>query len=132
MKPKISIVGLAVADIPRSVRFYGEGLGFPVHNYKEGDDFVLFRLEGAWLSLEQQEARMKALPVGAQTFSTVSLSHNVASEAAVRDVYTQAINAGATPTTPPRKAHWGGYEAGFADPDGHRWDIAYNPFTDLT
>jgi len=132
MKPKISIVSLAVSDLDRALAFYREGLGFPTHNYADGDDFILFRLEGAWLSLYARQEALKDLPAGALAFSTVALSHNVASKAAVREVFELGLAAGATALKAPRPAHWGGYEAAFADPDGHVWDIAYNPFTDLT
>jgi len=64
--------------------------------------------------------------------SSIALSHNVASEEAVRAVFEQGLAAGATAIKRPQPAPWGGYEAAFADPDGHVWDIAMNPFTDLT
>jgi uncharacterized protein len=131
VKPKISIVSLAVADIGRSLAFYRDGLGFPTHNYAEGDDYVMLVLGGAWLSLllrPPDESRAQP-PAGAPV---VGLSHNVTSPEAVRAVYEEALAAGATPVIPPRAAPWGGWEASFADPDGHLWDIAYNPFTDLT
>jgi len=132
MKPKISIVSLSVRDLAASVAFYRDGLGFPTHNHAEGDDYVMFRLEGSWLSLVTREAALADLPSDAVRFSTFGLSHNVASPAAVDEVYQFALAAGATPVKPPQAAPWGGYESNFADPDGHVWDIAYNPFTDLT
>ena len=132
MKPKISIVGLSVRDLARSLAFYRDGLGFPTHNYADGDDYIMFRLEGSWLSLMAREHAFKDLPIDALTVSAVSLSHNVESEAAVRKVFELGVAAGATALKPPLPAPWGGYEAAFADPDGHVWDIAYNPFTDLT
>jgi catechol 2,3-dioxygenase-like lactoylglutathione lyase family enzyme len=132
MKPKISIVSLAVTDLTRALSFYRDGLGFPTHNYADGDDFILFALEGSWLSLHAREQALKDLPSGSSTFSSFGLSHNVPSKAAVNEVYELGLKAGATPLKPPQDAEWGGYEASFADPDGHVWDIAYNPFTDLT
>lgn len=133
MKPKISIVSLTVSDIGRALAFYRDGLGFPTHNYADGDVYVMFRLEGSWLSIVAREETQKDLPDGvALTFSSVALSHNVASEAAVRAVFEQGLAAGATAIKSPRPAPWGGYEAAFADPDGYVWDIAMNPFTDLT
>jgi uncharacterized protein len=132
MKPKISIVSLHVADIDRALRFYRDGLGFPTHNYADGDTYVMLALEGGWLSLMASDDPLIDLPAGAQRFSSVGLSHNVPSKEAVREVYEQGLAAGATPLKAPQDAPWGGYEAGFADPDGHVWDIAWNPFTDLT
>jgi len=127
LKPKISIVSLTVADLGRALAFYRDGLGFPTHNYADGDDFILLKLDGAWLSLMAGEVASQA---GAAP--TIALSHNEPSKAGVDAVYAEAIAAGATPLKPPQDAPWGGYEAGFADPDGHVWDIAWNPFTDLT
>jgi len=132
VKPKISIVGLSVADLDRALAFYRDGLDFPTHNYADGDDYIMFRLEGSWLSLMAREHAFEDLGVAGLTVSTVSLSHNVPSEAAVREVFEQGVAAGATALKSPQPAPWGGYEAAFADPDGHMWDIAYNPFTDLT
>ena len=133
MKPKISIVSLSVADLGRSLAFYRDGLGFPTHNHADGDDYIMFRLDGSWLSIVARKEVLKILPTAAAlSFSTVSLSHNVPTEAAVREVFEQGLAAGATALKAPKPAPWGGYEAAFADPDGHIWDIAMNPFTDLT
>jgi catechol 2,3-dioxygenase-like lactoylglutathione lyase family enzyme len=132
MKPKISIVGLGVTDLTRAVAFYRDGLGFPTHNYAEGDDYILFALEGTWLALHPRSAAASDLPPGSGASSLTWLSHNAPSKAGVDEVFQQGLAAGATALTPPREAPWGGYEASFADPDGHVWDIAYNPFTDLT
>ena len=132
MKPKISLITLGVDDMARAIRFYRDGLGFPTHNFAEGDDFAMFKLDGTWLALHPNEMMAKYAPAGAQRGFGISLSHNEPSPERVDAVFAEAIAAGATVTTPPRKADWGGYEAGFADPDGHIWDIAYNPFTDLT
>ena len=129
MKPKLSIVGLRVAHLGRALAFYRDGLGFPTHNYADGDDFILFALEGTWLALHPRPAGPAGLPPDNATFW---LSHNVASKAEVDAVYQQGLAAGAAPLTPPRDAPWGGYEASFADPEGNVWDIACNPFTDLT
>ena len=129
MKPKISVVSLSVADLGRALAFYRDGLGFPTHNYADGDDFVFLKLEGAWLSLSPRNPRAPVAPAGA---ATIGLSHNAPSKAEVDAVYALALSVGATPVKAPQDAPWGGYEAGFADPDGHVWDIAWNPFTDLT
>jgi uncharacterized glyoxalase superfamily protein PhnB len=129
MKPKISVVSLSVADLGRALAFYRDGLGFPTHNYADGDDFVFLKLEGAWLSLMARDAAKVARPPGA---STISISHNAPSKAEVDAVYRLALSAGATTVQAPQDAPWGGYEAAFADPDGHVWGLAWNPFTDLT
>src|ERR1700733_13101308 len=105
MKPKISIVSLSVFDIARALAFYRDGLGFPTHNYTDGDDYIMFRLEGSWLSLHQRDP---ALPSGV---CTPGLSRNVRSPAEVDHVYQAALSVGATAIKPPQPAEWGGYEA---------------------
>lgn len=65
-------------------------------------------------------------------FSGITLAHNVASEKAVDKVFKLAITAGAKPTKQPQKTSWGGYSGYFSDPDGYLWEVAFNPFTDLT
>ena len=104
-------------------------MGFRPHNYADGDDFIFLKLEGAWLSLQTRGAAHVALAPGA---STISISHNAPSKAEVDAVYRLALGAGATAVQAPQEAPWGGYEAAFADPDGHVWGLAWNPFTDLT
>ncbi len=134
MKPKISLVTLGVSDVERALAFYRDGLGFPVHNYKPGEDFAMLALEGSWLALypwkdlaEEVEVPIEDLRPGGAT-----LAHNVASKAEVDAVFALAVAAGATPRKPPRDVFWGGYSGYFADPDGHLWEVAWNPFTDLT
>lgn len=129
MKPKISVVSLSVADLERSLAFYRDGLGFPTHNYTDGDDFIFLKLEGAWLSLMARNAAKVPLAPGT---STIEIAHNAPSKAEVDAVYQRALSVGATSVQTPQDAPWGGYEAAFADPDGHVWGLAWNPFTDLT
>jgi uncharacterized glyoxalase superfamily protein PhnB len=71
------------------------------------------------------------VPAGAARFSGVSLAHNVNSEADVERVLGEAVAAGAKVFKPGQKAFWGGYSGYFADPDGHLWEVAYNPFMPL-
>src|SRR5262249_24842925 len=64
-------------------------------------------------------------------FSGVTLAWNLASEAEVDAAMARAVNAGAKGLRPPSQAFWGGYTSCFADPDGHVWEIAHNPFWPL-
>ncbi len=134
MKPKISIVGLAVRDLGRSLVFYRDGLGFPLHNYKEGDDCIFFALEGAFLSLYPHDKAAEDAGVSPEGsgFSGITLAHNVPSKEAADAVFAQAIAAGARAVKKPQEVFWGGYSGYFADPDGNLWEVAFNPFTDLT
>jgi catechol 2,3-dioxygenase-like lactoylglutathione lyase family enzyme len=134
MKPKISIVTLGVRDFATSLAFYREGLGFPTHNHTEGEAHVMFRLEGSWLSLYPRGllAEDATVPDDGHGFSGVTLAHNVASKEEVDAVFAKAVALGARSVKPPREVFWGGYSSYFADPDGYLWEVAFNPFTDLT
>jgi len=129
MKPRISMITLGVESLPKSIRFYEHGLGFPRHGDQE--DVAFFALNGTWLGLYgraslAQDARVDPRGHG---FNAFSLSHNVESEAEVDAVMRQAVAAGATLVKPAEKVFWGGYSGYFTDPDGHLWEIAHNPFT---
>jgi uncharacterized protein len=134
MKPKIGLITLGVADIGRSLAFYRDGLGFPTHNYKDGEEMVFLRLEGTWLGLFPRTALAEdaGLPAEGSGFRGVALAHNAPSKEEVDAAYALALKAGATPIKPPHDVFWGGYSGYFADPDGHLWEVAWNPFTDLT
>ncbi|HLZ84658.1 MAG TPA: VOC family protein [Caulobacteraceae bacterium] len=129
MKPKISIITLGVADVARSMRFYRDGLGFPTHNYTDGDDFAMFALEGSWLALYPREALAEDAQVGSagSGFPGFSLAHNEPSPEAVDAAFAEALAVGATAVKRPEKVFWGGYSGYFADPDGHLWEVAPIP-----
>jgi uncharacterized protein len=134
MKPKISMITLGVQDLARSISFYRDGLGFDLHNYKEGDTCVMFRLEGTWLALYPRESLAEDAHVPAEGFGfpCFALAHNVKSKDGADEVFAQAVAAGATPVKTPHDVFWGGYSGYFADPDGFLWEVAFNPFIDLT
>jgi len=134
MKPKISLIGLGVRDFEASLAFYRDGLGFPPHNYVEGEDHVMFRLDGTWLSLYPRDklAEDATVPDDGRGFSGMTLAHNVKSKDEVDAVFAQAVAVGGKPIKPPQDVFWGGYSSYFADPDGYLWEIAFNPFTDLS
>jgi catechol 2,3-dioxygenase-like lactoylglutathione lyase family enzyme len=132
MKPKVGIVTLGVADVRRATAFY-LALGFPAHRDTEGDH-VMFRMEGTWLAVFPRDALAAdaAVPPDGRGFSGVTLAHCVPSKAAVDATLEEARRAGARVVKPAADAEWGGYSGYFADPDGHLWEVAWNPFTDLT
>lgn len=134
MKPKISLITFGVRDLSRMVVFYRDGLGFPAPNYTPGDDMVMFRLEGTWLGLYPRDALAEDATVSAEGsgFSGVAVAHNAPSKAAVDSVFAEAVAAGATAVKQPQDVFWGGYSGYFADPEGNLWEVAFNPFTDLT
>jgi catechol 2,3-dioxygenase-like lactoylglutathione lyase family enzyme len=134
MKPKISLITFATRDLARMITFYRDGLGFPTHNYQDGDEMVMFRLEGTWLGLfpRNEFAKDAGVSVEGSGFGGVVVAHNVPSREAADHVFAQALAAGATAVKPPQEVFWGGYSGYFADPEGNLWEVCVNPFTDLT
>ena len=133
MKPKIGLVTLGVRDLQRSLIFYRDGLGWPTHAYNPDAGVVFFALDGTWLGLYPRDklAEDAHVPDG-QGFGGITLAHNEPSPHQVDDAYAQAVAAGAKAVKPPAETFWGGYSGYFADPDGYMWEIAFNPFMDLT
>ena len=125
MQPSISLVTLGVADLARSRAFYADGLGWrPAF---ETGEVVFFQMAGCVFGLfarEQLEADMRRPCPGTGAFS---LAHNVAGRGEVDEVMATAKAAGATILKEPEEMFWGGYSGYFADPDGHAWEVAWNP-----
>ncbi|MBB3229407.1 VOC family protein [Halomonas stenophila] len=128
MQPRISMITLGVTDLARAVRFYEQGLGWP--RLESPPEVAFFPLNGTWLGLYGREALAEdaGVPAEGSGFSGVALAHNVASEAEVEEVLALAVQAGAEVVKPGQKVFWGGYSGYFADPDGHLWEVAHNPF----
>jgi catechol 2,3-dioxygenase-like lactoylglutathione lyase family enzyme len=127
MKPRISMITLGVGDLERATRFYEAGLGLPRMALEA--DVAFFPLAGAWLGLYARESLAEdalTSPEGSG-FSGFALAHNVASREEVDQVVDQAVAAGARLMKSPRDTSWGGYSGYFADPDGHLWEVAWNP-----
>jgi catechol 2,3-dioxygenase-like lactoylglutathione lyase family enzyme len=127
VQPRISMITLGVQDLERSVRFYRDGLGFP--QLESPPAVAFFTLNGSWLGLYGHDALAEDATVSASGsgFRGVALAHNVHSEAEVDAVLGQALGAGATLVKPAQPVFWGGYSGYFADPDGHLWEVAWNP-----
>jgi len=127
MKPRISMITLGVRDLAASVKFYEDGLGFP--RMESPPEVAFFTLNGTWLGLYGRDALAEDATVSADGhgFESFALAHNVESEAEVNEVVSQAVQAGATLVKKPQKVFWGGYSGYFKDPDGHLWEVAYNP-----
>jgi catechol 2,3-dioxygenase-like lactoylglutathione lyase family enzyme len=134
MEPRISIITLGVSDLERSVKFYRDGLGLPT-TYKTGEGIAFFQLAGTWLALYPSDALAEdaKLPTERSRFGGFTLAHNVRSKAdADADaVIQEALSAGATLLKPAADTFWGGYSGYFADPDGHPWEVAWNPYFPL-
>jgi catechol 2,3-dioxygenase-like lactoylglutathione lyase family enzyme len=132
VKPKISLVTLGVSDVERAKRFYRDGLGLPLA--VEAPEVAMFRMEGTWLAvyaMEELAAEVRAEPLPAG-FRGLALAHNVERREGVDQMISEAVAAGGSVVTPPRDTSWGGYAGYFADPDGHLWEVAWNPGLELT
>lgn len=143
MKPRISVITLGVDSLERALVFYRDGLGWPTEGILGSDvehgAVVFFDLQPALklalfarTSLAHDAgltaAGGPAEPVAATRCATECvLSHNVATRDEVDAVLAQAGTAGARITQPPRDTFWGGYAGYFQDPDGHLWEVAWNP-----
>ena len=128
MDQRISFVTLAVADLDATRRFYVEGLGWQPELDVPGE--VLMFRTGEHLVLSLWERSHFAAEVGEPTMSgiaPITLAHNLATKDAVDTVLATARRAGADPVADAVERDWGGYTGYFGDPDGYRWEIAYNP-----
>ncbi|MDS0220554.1 VOC family protein [Haloarcula sp. S1AR25-5A] len=126
MDPKITLVTIGVEDIDESLRFYRDGLDFPMQEREPDSDVAFFTLDGTWLSVYPREKLAEDATVADDGggFSGVTLAHNVASERAVDAVLAEAAAAGGRIVKPAQDAFWGGYSGYFADPDDHLWEVA--------
>lgn len=132
MKPKISLITLGVTDLQASTDFYKQ-LGFPVSD-QSNEHVTFLELEGTWLGLFPSEELAKDAEVDGKGsgFKSFSLAHNVGSPEAVDATLQHAVDCGAKLIKPAQKVFWGGYSGYFTDPDGFLWEVAHNPFMDLT
>ena len=134
MKPKLKILTLAVGDLDRSLTFYRDGLGLPTRGIV-GQQFdhgavAFFELDGGLILALWPAASLAkdaGIEVTAERRGAVSLGHFVGAKAEVDAVMDQAAKAGAVIVDAPRDRFWGGYSGYFHDPDGHLWEIAWNP-----
>lgn len=134
MKPCVSVLTLAVADLERSLSFYREGLGLPTAGIV-GREFdhgavAFFDLSGGvklaiWA--QQDLAHDTGLPMLPVSPTSMSIGHNVSRREEVDDIIETARHAGASIVKPAQNTFYGGYAGYFQDPDGHLWEIVWNP-----
>ena len=143
--PRVDVITLAVADLERSLAFYREGLGLSapgvIGTQWEGDEVtpagavVMFELQGgSMLALypRSELAKDANIPFGPPKTGEFSIGQLVESRAEVDALLAQAEQAGATSTGRPHDRPWGIYSGYFRDPDGHLWEIIWNPPTENT
>lgn len=132
MRQKLNLITLGVSDIRKAVAFYEEGLGWQRSSASQ-EDMVLFPLGGVVLALYPRQllAEDATLEDEATGFSGIALAYNARSEEEVDEVMAQVQALGATVVKAAQKVFWGGYSGYFKDPDGHLFEVAYNPFWEL-
>lgn len=134
MKPRITVFTIGVDDLKKSLKFYRDGLGLETQGIV-GEEFeygavVFFDLQnGAKLALWPRKSLAHDANISQTSPSSAefSIGHNVNSKKEVDAVMAQAKKAGAKIIKPAQKTFWGGYAGYFQDPDGHLWEIAWNP-----
>jgi predicted lactoylglutathione lyase len=128
VEQRISLVTLGVADVTRSRMFY-ERLGWQA---QEVEETVFFQAGGLALVVWGRDklaadAGLRNVPTSAGDFSGMTLAHNVRSKSEVDAIVAEVRAAGGTVTRPCSDTFYGGYAGYFTDPDGHAWEVAYNP-----
>ena len=126
---KINIVTLGVADIERAAAFYS-ALGWE-RCASGGDEITWFRTSGAYLGLFSYASLAADADLPSEPrapFGGITLAINVEAEQAVTDALDAAVVAGGTLLKAAERMDWGGFSGYFADPDGHPWEVAFNPF----
>lgn len=126
MEQRLSLVTLGVADLARARRFYEEGLGWRRGN--DSDEVVFYQLGGIVLALwARRDLAADAQLADGGGFGGMALAYNTRSRGEVDAVLAEAAAAGGTVLKPAQETFWGGYAGYFADPDGHPWEVAWNP-----
>jgi catechol 2,3-dioxygenase-like lactoylglutathione lyase family enzyme len=129
--PNFSIVTLGVADLDRSIRFYRD-LGWEQRGNRS-DGIVWFRTAATWIGLFgydelAEDAALSPPPQADQPrYRGITLALNLATESDVDAAFDAATAAGGSVVKPAERMTWGGYSGYFADPDGHLWELCYNP-----
>jgi catechol 2,3-dioxygenase-like lactoylglutathione lyase family enzyme len=134
MKPRITLITLGVDDLQRAVRFYRDGLGLKTEGIV-GTEFeygavAFFDLQaGLKLALWPRKsiAHDTGIALGRPNATDFTIGHNVSSKVEVDAVMEQAKRAGALVVKPAHDTFWGGHAGYFQDPDGHLWEVAWNP-----
>ena len=124
MDQRISLITLGVADVAASRAFY-ERLGWRVG--LDVEETVLFQIDGLILTLWGRDKLADSGVVDGGGWGGVTLAHNVGSREDVDRVIEEARSAGASIARVPAETFYGGYAGVFVDPDGHPWEVAYNP-----
>jgi uncharacterized protein len=140
MQPRVQVITLAVADLDRALSFYRDGLGLEspgiIGTEYAGDETepagaaAMFQLEGGLILAlypRSELAKDASVPLGPPKTGEFSIGHSVSSREDVDVLLAEAEAAGATLTGVPHARPWGIYSGYFRDPDGHLWEVIWNP-----
>jgi catechol 2,3-dioxygenase-like lactoylglutathione lyase family enzyme len=127
VQPRLTFLSLAVDDVARSKAFYVDGLGWPLAFEAPGEVVFVRVADTLVLSLWDRAGFTAEVGEPARGLAPVTLAYNCLGEAEVDDVYAGMLAAGATAVQEPRRREWGGFSGYVADPDGFRWEVAWNP-----
>lgn len=129
MHPRLNLVTLGVHDLSRSLQFYRDGLGWKPSSASQAE-VAFFQLGGLVLALYPRTKLAEDITVDSvgTGFSGITLAYNGKSRAEVDEVLQLVERLGARVVKPAQDVFWGGYSGYFADPDGHLWEVAWNPF----
>ncbi len=129
MEQRLSFVTLAVADVAAARAFYVDGLGWRPELDVPGEVLMIRVADRVILSLWSREDFTAEVgePAPAGQLAPITLAHNVSGPPEVDAVLDEAQRAGARLLEAGRTRDWGGYSGYFADPDGFRWEVAWNP-----
>lgn len=132
MRQRLHLITLGVENMPRSLEFYENGLGWK-RSEKSLDNLILFDLDGLVLALHpRHELELDTtLTFKESPFAGMSISYNARSKVEVDEVMEQVSRAGGTLVKPAQNVYWGGYSGYFKDLDGYLFEVAYNPFWEL-
>jgi uncharacterized glyoxalase superfamily protein PhnB len=132
MEQRISLITLGVADLAKAIEFYENVVGW--EKSPGPPEIAFFDLNGFVFGLYPDEELAKETDQSAETatgYQGFALAYNVAGKEEVDAVLAELRDKGATIVKEPEEQFWGGYSGYFADPDGHKWEVAYNPFWTL-
>jgi uncharacterized protein len=133
VEQRVTLITLAVDDLERSIRFYRDGLGWRLSGTSQAGEIAFFQLNGLALALFGRAALAEDVRLPADSgWGGVTLAQNLRTRDEVDAAFARALAAGATELKSPTETEWGGYSGYVADPDGHPWELALNPYWPLS
>ena len=128
---RVTLITLSVKDLAKSRAFY-QALGWS-ESPGGNDKIAFYRLNGQYLALYDRASLVAdiGIPIKQRATGAIALSTNYPDRAAVDAAYATAVKAGALEIVTPNDTEWGGYSGSYTDPDGHLWELAFNPFWPL-